>query len=83
MIIVIAVVLALVLALCWMWADGVRRRTLSRRRRLADPAAAVRFAWRTVVEALLDDGIALGPHLTASETAQGDDGAGAPSGDAG
>ena len=62
--------LALVLGACWLWADGMRRRTLARRRRIADSAAAVRFAWRTVVETLLDSGIALGPHLTASETAR-------------
>ena len=62
--------LALVVGACWLWADGMRRRTLARRRRIADTAAAVRFAWRTVVETLLDSGIALGPHLTASETAR-------------
>ncbi len=69
-VLIVLAVLAAIAAACWMWADGLRRRTLSRRRRLADPAAAVRFAWRTVVEALLDGGVALGPHLTASETAR-------------
>jgi transglutaminase-like putative cysteine protease len=69
-VLLVAALLAAIAAACWLWADGLRRRTLSRRRRVAEPAVAVRFAWRTVVEALLDDGIALGPHLTASETAR-------------
>ena len=30
-----------------LWSTVVRRRTVSRRRRLAEPATAVRFAWRT------------------------------------
>ncbi|MFV0308917.1 MAG: protein kinase domain-containing protein [Desertimonas sp.] len=63
--IVVAVLMAVAVAA---WA--VRALVLRRRRRVADPAAATRLAWRSVLEAVRDRGVELGPHLTARETAR-------------
>ncbi|MET0325270.1 MAG: protein kinase [Ilumatobacteraceae bacterium] len=70
--IVLAITAAVVAiaALLFAAAVAVRRRTLSRRRRVADPATAVRLAWRTLLERLGDGGVVIGAHLTAKETAR-------------
>lgn len=61
----VIVVAAAVLAVLWSLAG--QRRAVARRARVADPALASRLAWRTLLERLHDNGIAVGAHLTATE----------------
>ena len=52
------------------WSTVMRRRAVSRRARVAEPALASLLAWTTVLERFHDNGSALGAHLTARETAR-------------
>lgn len=68
-VLILLLVGALVAALVAVGA-ALRQRTLAKRRRFADPSAAVLAAWRSVIERLRDAGVVPGPHLTATETAR-------------
>lgn len=52
------------------WSFVIRRRTVGRRARVADPAMASLLAWTTLLERCNDNGVRLGAHLTAGETAR-------------
>lgn len=65
---VVAVVVLFALVGSWAWA--LPRAVRSRRRRLADPAAAVDAAWVSVVDALRADGVPIEPWQTPSEVAK-------------
>lgn len=66
---VAGVVLAIGAALVT-WSFVIRRRTVARRSRVADPAVATLLAWTTLLERFNDNRHGLGAHLTATETAR-------------
>lgn len=52
------------------WSFVIRRRTIRRRARVADPAMTTLLAWTSVLERFNDNRQTLGAHLTAGETAR-------------
>ncbi len=66
---VLVVTLGIVAAVAT-WSFAIRRRTIARRSRVADPALAALLAWTTLLERFHDNRQGIGAHLTASEAAR-------------